>query len=140
MKIFQKELQFASTAQIELIDITENVKKIIIASKIKNGILQINSLHTTAAIVINENEKGLKKDFISAQQLLIQYKKLTKLIRHHCVRLNAAAHLSSGIIGSAKTIIIKNGEPVLGTWQSIFLYELDGPRKHRKVHLLAMGQ
>ena len=139
MKIIQKEFQFSTSTQIELVNITKEVKKFVIASKVSAGLLQICSLHSTTAVIINEDEPSLKKDFIFAQKLLIHYKKFMKLLKHNRLDNNAAAHLSAGIMGSAATLIIQDSQPVLGTWQNVFLYELDGPRQ-RKVRFLVIGE
>lgn len=140
MKIVEGEKIFRTSKNIELLNITSEIKKFIAESKVfSSGLLTVFTLHTTTAIIINEDEPGLKKDFVFAQKLLVRYKKLMRLLQHNKLDNNAAAHLSAGILGSSVSIIVKNGRPLLGTWQNVFLYELDGPRP-RKVKFLLIGE
>lgn len=139
MKIIEGEKVFKTSKNIELLNITPEVEKFVASSKVSLGLLTVVSLHTTTAIIINEDEVGLKKDFVFAQKLLARYKKLMRLLQHNKLDNNAAAHLSAGILGSSVSIIVKNGQPLLGTWQNVFFYELDGPRQ-RKVKFLLIGE
>jgi len=140
MKILCEELTFDTTKSIELVNITNKVKDFIKKSKITSGLMTIASLHTTLSIIINEDEPGLRKDFATAQKMLQHYKKFMRILEHNKLDNNAAAHLSSGIIGSSANVIIKNGKPVFGKWQNVFMYELDGPRKSRKVCFQIIGK
>ena len=99
---------------------------------IESGIVNIFSKHSTSAIVVNENETGLLNDF----ELM-----LTDLIsdkyswQHDRIDNNAKSHLKSFLLSSSESIPISNGKLDLGTWQSVFFIELDGPRKNRVVSL-----
>ncbi len=124
------EIGISSHKKIELIDITEKVQKEIEKAAIQEGVVFIFSLHTTSSIFITENEEGLKKDWMQF------FKKITSGIEYYHDHLdgNAPSHIFAGILGQGKMVPIKDGRLVLGTWQRIFLAELDGPR-HRKIVL-----
>jgi len=123
-----KEFLVSTKNRYQLIDITEKVEEIIRESKIKEGICLIFTPHSTAGIILTENENGLKEDWLSL------FKKLTSGIDflHNQIDDNADSHILSGLLGQEKVLAIQDGELIRGTWQQIFLVEFDGPR-NRKV-------
>jgi secondary thiamine-phosphate synthase enzyme len=126
----QKEIILKTNQREELIDITEQVKSIIASSGVKEGVCHIFVRHATAGIIINENaDPNISLDFLEALRNLIPSGKW----RHDRVDQNADAHLKAALIGSSQAIPIKDGKLLLGTWQSIFFCEFDGPRESRKV-------
>lgn len=133
------ELDLSTSKQHEIIDITPKVKEVLKNSNIKEGICIVYSMHTTAGIIINEND-----DPKVCEDILNFFKKtIPKGVWQHdksgkCDRLNADAHIKSSIIGSNQSIIVDKGDLALGTWQSIFLVEFDGPRQ-RKVLIKMIG-
>ena len=139
MKIITNVKNYKTNKQIELINITKDVLNFIKKAKVSSGLVTIASLHTTLSIIINEDEPGLRKDFPAAQKLLIHWKKFMRILEHNKLDNNAAAHISSGIIGNSANIIITDGKALLGKWQNAFLYELDGPRE-RKVCFQIIGK
>jgi secondary thiamine-phosphate synthase enzyme len=114
--------------RIEVIDITDRLKKIIDKEKIKEGIMVISVPHTTSAISINENEPNLINDIIKIIKDLF---KPDFLWNHNKIDDNAHAHLASVFIGNSRCVIIKDSRLSLGTWQRVLLIELDGPRRRR---------
>ncbi len=115
----------------ELIDITSEVERIVSQSKIKNGIVHIFIPHATAGVVLNESaDPNIKTDFLNAIEKAIP-KRANYL--HDRIDQNAAAHIRSALVGSNLTIPLKDGEMVLGTWQSIMFCEFDGPRRTRRI-------
>ena len=125
-----------SNKRIEIIDMTQDINDILTKSKIKNGLVNIFAMHSTAGIVINENESGLVKDFQNAIESLIPE---NNNYLHDRIDNNADSHIRSFFIGSSETIPMENGLLSLGTWQSVFFVELDGPR-NRKFVITAMGE
>jgi secondary thiamine-phosphate synthase enzyme len=118
----------------EIMNITNEVKEIVERickkEKIKDGICLVYIPHATAAITINENwDPNVCDDFLTAMSNLIPEGKW----KHDRVDGNGAAHIKSAIIGPEKTILIKDGKLVLGTWQGIMLCEFDGPRERRVI-------
>ena len=136
LKVFFKDLIINTQKRRELIDITLEAAKALSDSKIIDGICVINSTHTTSSIIINENENGLKEDIINK---IIQDFPQDGSWRHNRIDNNADAHLAGAYFSSSVTIPVKNGGLMLGTWQSIFFLELDGPRIGRKLIIEIMG-
>jgi secondary thiamine-phosphate synthase enzyme len=114
--------------RIELINITTEVNFIIEKSSIKTGLVNIYSKHSTSGIVVNEDEPGLLKDFQKALETLVPSNQNYK---HDIIDNNADSHIRSFLIGNSETIPLNNGKLDLGTWQSIFFVELDGPRTRK---------
>ena len=93
----------------------------------KSGICHVFTPHTTAAITINENaDPDVPKDIIMKLDKIIP---LNDNYRH--IEGNSAAHIKSSLVGASEMVIIENGNLVLGTWQSIFFCEFDGPRTRK---------
>ena len=129
-------LNKGSSKRVEIIDMTSDINDILIKSKIKDGMINIFARHSTAGIVINENESGLVKDFQNTIESLIPE---NNNYFHDKIDNNADSHIRSFFIGSSETIPIENGSLNLGTWQSVFFVELDGPR-NRKFVITIMGK
>ena len=111
--------------RMEIINITTEVNFILEKSNIKKGLVNIYSKHSTSGIVINEDEPGLLKDFQNTLETLVPSNGNYK---HDIIDNNADSHIRSFLIGNSETIPLYNGKLDLGTWQSIFFVELDGPR------------
>lgn len=112
----------------EFVDITYLIKDAIEKSSVENGIAVIYCPHTTGGITINENA-----DPDVVRDMLVTLDKVFPIkgdYRHF--EGNSHAHLKSSYVGAEKTIIISDGIPLLGTWQSVYFCEFDGPR-NRKV-------
>jgi len=124
-----KEIEIQTDKRYQLIDITSQVEEIVEASRIKEGMIFIFLPHSTAGIILTENESGLKSDWLKL------FEKLTSGIdfQHNLIDNNADSHLLSGLVGQGKFLPIKNGRVIRGTWQQIFLVEFDGPRKRKIV-------
>lgn len=124
-----KEFNVSTKERYQLIDITEKVEEIIKESGVQDGLVLVFVAHSTAGILLNENEPGLKGDWLKI------FKKITSGIdfAHNRTDNNADAHIIAGLIGNEKTLVIEEGELVLGTWQQIFLVELDGPRTRKVI-------
>ncbi len=129
------EIKVNTSRRQEFIDITENVRKIVRQSGIESGIALVFVPHTTAGITINEHaDPSVKADIQN---------RLSELVpddaHYQHLEGNADAHIKSVIVGSSISIIVENGEPLLGTWQGIFLAEFDGPRT-RKILVKIVGE
>ena len=136
MEIKKFVLNKGSNKRVEIIDMTQDINDILTKSKIKDGLINVFAKHSTAGIVINENESGLVKDFQNALESLIPE---NNNYLHDKIDNNADSHIRSFFIGSSETIPVENGYLSLGTWQSIFFVELDGPR-NRKFVITVMGE
>ena len=144
MKMIHKHLEFDTDPEINLIDITSQLREIVATSDISNGMLSVTSRHTTTAITINENESRLLDD---VRMFFADLVPTAKKYLHNDIHLrdcpqdepeNAHAHIIAMLFGSSEVISVVNGELDLGKWQSVMLIELDGPRK-RTVSIQLMG-
>ncbi len=127
-------LKLNTNKNFEIIDITSSINELI---DIEEGIISIFSRHSTSAIVVNENESGLLKDFELTLDNLIAD---DFSYNHDRIDNNAKSHLKSFLLSSSECLPIKNGNLELGTWQSVFFVELDGPRRNRTITLTMVGE
>jgi len=118
-------MDIQTTTRTELIDITDRVRGTVKESGIKDGICIISTRHTTSSIIVNENERGLRNDILDMLESLVPE---NKSYAHNSIDNNADSHLRAVLLGNSATIPVEDGHLVLGTWQSIFFVELDGPR------------
>lgn len=116
-----------TSTRFEMIDITRQIRDIIREADTGSGLCYVFVPHTTAAVTINENaDPDVPSDIISILDRLIP---LHGPYRHG--EGNSAAHVKASLMGASETILIENGQLVLGTWQSIFFCEFDGPRMRK---------
>ncbi|MBN2064524.1 MAG: YjbQ family protein [Sedimentisphaerales bacterium] len=109
----------------DMLNITEQVRQLVQASGVESGLAVIHVPHTTAAVTINENaDPDVVHDILLTLEEM--YPKDRKGYQHD--EGNSDAHIKSSLLGATQTVIIENGDLVLGTWQGIFFCEFDGPR------------
>jgi len=131
----QKILKIKTNYKQEIIDITKELDIFLKESKIKEGLLTAYVQHTTASLIINENEdSNICKDVINCLNSLIPQGKWI----HDKIDNNGAAHLKATILGCSIQIPIKDNKMQLGKWQKCLFVELDGPRK-RNIIINIMG-
>ena len=136
MKIHNEVFSISSKKRSEMIDITGQVASAIRQSGITEGAVIVYCPHTTAAITINENaDPNVIHDILSMLNELIPHD--NPHFRHF--EGNSDAHCKSSLIGASRQIIVKEGMLQLGTWQSVFFCEFDGPR-NRRVMVQIRGQ
>ncbi len=120
-------IELKSTQKIEFIDISAQVRDHVRASKCGSGMLLVFTPHTTAAVTINENaDPAVPHDIGEFLKRLVPKQ---DYFRHG--EGNSPAHIMSSLVGASETLVLNNGEPVLGSWQGIFFCEFDGPRQRR---------
>lgn len=119
-----------SSARFQLIDITADVQEAVDAAGITDGVVMVFSPHTTAAITVNENaDPAVPADIETILDRMIPWK-----ANYRHMEGNSAAHAKSSLVGASEWVAVENGRLALGTWQSLFFCEFDGPRK-RNVRL-----
>jgi len=117
-----KQFTLQTSKRNEFIDITARIQDIV--EEVSEGVITVFSPHTTTAVTINENaDPEVPRDIL---------KKLEELIpqRDNFSHMegNSDAHIKASLFGSSVRVIIKDSKLLLGTWQSIFFCEFDGPR------------
>lgn len=119
----------------EYVDITERVRRAVVASGIADGIVVVYVPHTTAGVTINENaDPDVIHDTLKQLDEMVPWRQ--PFYKHG--EGNSASHVKASLVGSSATVIVEGGKLVLGTWQGIFLCEFDGPRE-RRVHIRVQG-
>jgi secondary thiamine-phosphate synthase enzyme len=137
MKNFSKSITLQTKEKYQLIDLTETIEEIVSESQVTMGLCLVHAAHATAAIICNEHETGLIHDIL---------KKVKEIFppsagyMHDRIDDNASSHIASAFIGASRTFPVERGQLVRGTWQNIFLLELDGPRSRRTVYVHIMGE
>lgn len=134
MMITQKSFNLNTNRNFEIIDITSKINELI---DVNQGIVSIFSRHSTSAIVVNENESGLLNDLEFMLDNLVSDK---FSYEHDRIDDNARSHLKSFLLSSSECLPIRNNRLDLGTWQSVFFIELDGPRHNRTISLTIIGE
>ena len=145
MKIISSYVELETGEGIALHDLMPGIKNAIASSGIKNGFVTVTSQHTTTAIAINENEERLVEDVKTFLNRLIPP---GDKYLHNDIALrdcpadepeNAHSHLAAMLLGSSEVIALAEGELQMGQYQSVMLYELDGPRT-RTVNVQVYGE
>ena len=140
-------LRVPTVCPTEFYDLTTHLEAFVADAGIRTGLINVQSLHTTTAIVVNENEPLLHADFAS---LLSQTAPADAAYRHDDAtlrtvnltedeRINGHAHCRALLLPSSACLNIVDGRLRLGRWQRVFLVELDGPRE-REISIMLMGE
>jgi len=121
------DISIQSTKRSHWLDVTADVQTVIAAAKVSNGICLVSSMHTTGGVTINENaDPDVERDF---------FWKLDRLIPQepsfHHREGNSDSHIKTSLVGLSVQVPIRDSRLVLGTWQSIYFCEFDGPRARR---------
>ncbi len=107
-----------------MIDITGQVRSILQGAGYTNGFCQVFVPHTTAGVTINENaDPDVPEDILATLERLVP---LHGDYRHS--EGNSDAHVKASLVGSSQMVFFEKGKLILGTWQSLFFCEFDGPR------------
>lgn len=137
MRVVTKELHFSTRGEIDLVDITAEVERVVEESGIQNGIALVFVPGATGAIVTIEHESGLLEDFKRALKELIPK---GKDYLHDRIDDNAHSHLRATLLGASECFPVADGRLVRGTWQQIFFVELDVRPRHRRVIVQVIGE
>src|ERR1700704_4330810 len=131
VKMFNRIVDWITNERLQLINVTDRINEIVRKSGIRDGIVHLQSLHTTTAVFINEWQDALLQDVRNFLDDLVNREHTW---RHNdpnfsdCERKNADSHLRGMIMGQTLSLQVRNSCVLLGTWQSIILAEFDGPR------------
>ena len=128
------KLKVRSRAREELVEFTEDVRRVLRESGGREGVCVLYVRHTTAGLTVNENaDPDVPRDMLHALRTLIPQHGMG--FRHG--EQNSDAHIKASLTGPSVTVPFADGELLLGRWQGIFLCEFDGPRE-REVILQVM--
>jgi secondary thiamine-phosphate synthase enzyme len=129
------EILHVTTTQLkEVVDLSVKIAAAIRRSKMQQGLCSLFVTHTTAALTTGEIGEGTEQDFLQVVEQMIP----PIQFRHAHDPSHAWSHMASSILGPSLIIPVSAGKLVLGTWQSVMLVELDGPRT-REVHVTLLS-
>lgn len=128
MKTYTEYITINTENRKEIVNISDKVGDIITKSEIKEGICLVNAMHITASVFINDEESGLKRDFM---KWLEEIAPEGDYEHHQTGEDNADAHLKRTIMGREVVVAITKGKLDFGPWEQIFYGEFDGQRNKR---------
>lgn len=127
-------LSIRTEHRTQMVDITSQVRRVVDAGGVTEGVCLVNCPHTTAGIAIQEHaDPDVARDLADRLEALAPR---GGSWRH--LEGNADSHVKSALVGPSQTLPVSGGRLVLGTWQGIFFCEFDGPRS-RQVHVQVVG-
>ncbi|MDX1984199.1 MAG: secondary thiamine-phosphate synthase enzyme YjbQ [Bryobacteraceae bacterium] len=130
-KVYNRIIDWISNERMQLSNITDRINDVVRKSGVKDGMVHMQTLHTTTAVFINEWQDALLHD------VKVFFEKVVErddYYRHNdpefsdCERRNADAHMRGMLMGQTLCLQVRNASVLLGTWQSIIFAEFDGPR------------
>jgi secondary thiamine-phosphate synthase enzyme len=130
-RLVSRSITWRSEERLQIADVTDDVRGAVAETDVREGVVIVNSRHTTCALLVNEFQGALMDDLKSTLERLVPH---GAGYRHDdprhsdCERGNAAAHLQASLVGRSVAMGVSGGEVALGRFQSILLVELDGPR------------
>ena len=141
VRVFSKTITVKTHERTDLVNLSEEIREFVGSTGVRDGYVQVSSLHTTAGLIVNEWQDALLSDIKTAIEQIVPR---DSYYRHNdpefsdCDRHNADSHLRIVVLGHSLSVPIDKGELVLGTWQSVILTEFDGPNQ-RKVFMQVFG-
>ncbi len=125
-----ERIEIRTNERSQLVEITDRLREIVRHSDVTEGMLFVQSLHTTAALTINENaDPDVETDMASKMDALVPRKE--SYYRH--AEGNSDSHVKTSLFGPSLGIVVSGGDLVLGRWQGVFFCEWDGPRERSVV-------
>ncbi len=122
-----EQLDIHTPSHACMVDITDQVSRVVSVSGVERGICHVFVPHTTAGLTINENaDPTVKSDILDRLDRLVPWRD-----GYQHSEGNSAAHIKASLMGLSHAILVHNGQLRLGTWQGVFLCEFDGPRSRR---------
>ncbi|CAN5719533.1 secondary thiamine-phosphate synthase enzyme YjbQ [soil metagenome] len=132
-----ERIEIRTNERSQLVEITDRLREIVRHSDVTEGMLFVQSLHTTAALTINENaDPDVETDMASKMDALVSRKE--SYYRH--AEGNSDSHVKTSLFGPSLGIVVSGGDLVLGRWQGVFFCEWDGPRERSVVVQLVRAE
>ncbi len=129
-RMIHKVVDIATDTRCQMLDVTRTIDRFLTESGARSGILLVGSPHTTAGVTINENaDPDVQRDILQHLERMVPE---NAGFRH--AEGNSDAHIKTLLTGTSVQLPVVRGKTQLGTWQSVFFCEFDGPR-HRRLQL-----
>lgn len=136
-EVESETVKFSTSKKDEVKDLTSEVNDAVKNTGIEEGICLIFAPHATGVLLLNENESGIRKDYLKG---LYQIVPEDNDWAHDRIDDNAHSHLKSAFVGTDRVVPVTGGKLDLGTWQNLFFVETDGPRRGRRLKLKIIGE
>jgi len=130
MRSHRKELWFETAERVAFVNITPDVDAALAASGIREGLCLVNAMHISASVFINDDERGLHRDFTTWLEQLVPYDR-SRWQHNRTGEDNADSHLKRQIMGREVVIAVTCGRLDFGPWEQVFYGEFDGRRRKR---------
>ncbi len=131
MNSLTEYLTFTTKTRRAFLNITPQIEKLIKKSGINDGLCLVNAMHITASVFINDNEKGLHKDYEKWLEELAPHEPINQYDHNKTGEDNADAHLKRQVMGREVVVAVTKGSLDFGPWEQIFYGEFDGRRPKR---------
>jgi len=133
-KVINKSFNFSTKGEIDFVDLTDQVQKVVSESAIKNGMVHIFAPHATGILVLTENDYALLNDIKTFLEEMVPKR---RLYQHPS---NAHSHLRSMLLPPDKTLPVIKGHVEFGTWQSLLFVETDVYPRQRTIIIQVIGE
>ncbi|HEX5457601.1 MAG TPA: secondary thiamine-phosphate synthase enzyme YjbQ [Candidatus Nitrosotalea sp.] len=131
MNSYTEYLTYNVPSRRGFVNITQDIRKIIQKSGIKEGLCLVNAMHITASVFINDNESGLHQDYEKWLEEIAPHEPVSRYQHNKTGEDNADAHLKRQVMGREVVVAITKGQLDFGPWEQIFYGEFDGKRQKR---------
>jgi secondary thiamine-phosphate synthase enzyme len=131
MKSYRKELWFEVPSRRGFINITGQVEQCLAESGVQEGLVLVNAMHITASVFINDDERGLHKDYEKWLERIAPHEPVSQYLHNRTGEDNADAHMKRQVMGREVVVAITKGKLDFGPWEQIFYGEFDGRRRKR---------
>lgn len=137
MQVLNEVILFNTDGEIDIVDLTRDLRSFVAKSSVKNGVLTANTIGSTGALTTIEYESGVLDDF---RQILQKLVPKGAGYKHDYIDSNAHSHLRASLIGPSISISIQDGKLQLGTWQQPVFVCLDVKPRSRRVAVTIVGE
>jgi secondary thiamine-phosphate synthase enzyme len=124
-------LWFETKNRTEFVNITRQVEEAVRKSGVKEGLVLVNAMHISASVFVNDDERGLHRDFQAFLEKLVPWDPVSQYRHNDTGEDNAAAHIRRQLFGREVVVAITKGKLDFGPWEQIFYGEFDGQRRKR---------
>ena len=131
MKSHTKYLTLNIPSRMAFRNITPDVEEAVRASGVQEGLVLVNTMHITASVFINDDERGLHHDYETWLEKLAPHEPIGQYRHNDTGEDNADAHIKRQVMGREVVVAVTAGELDFGPWEQIFYGEFDGKRKKR---------
>jgi secondary thiamine-phosphate synthase enzyme len=131
MKSYREEIALELPARMAFRNITPEVERAVAASRVREGLCLVNSMHITSSVFINDDERGLHADYARWLEGIAPHEPVASYRHNDTGEDNADAHIKRQVMGREVVEAITDGKLDFGTWEQIFYGEFDGRRRKR---------